>query len=225
MRYQILGQEFQVLNVWLEDGEKFLAEAGAMTYMSGNVKMEARAIGGISGALKRVIGGSSAFLVEFTSEGSGFVAFSRKLGRIFPVQLNTEESIIAQKHAYLASTPEIDISITFVKKFGAGLFGGEGFILQKITSKDSNQIVFIEACGQLIEITLQNNQVIKVDPGNIVAFDVTVDYDIQRAGDIKTMLFGGEGLFLAKLTGPGRVWLQSTNLADLINSFRVHNSK
>jgi len=225
MRYQILGQEFQVLNVWLENGERFLAEAGAMTYMSGNVKMEAKAIGGISGALKRIIGGSSAFLVEFTSEGPGFVAFSRKLGRIVPIQLNAGESIIAQKHAYLASTPGIDIGIAFVKKFGAGLFGGEGFILQKITSKEPSQIVFIEACGQLIEITLQNNQILKVDPGNIVAFDTTVDYDIQRAGNIKTMLFGGEGLFLAKLTGPGRVWLQSTNLADLISMFTISTSK
>ena len=219
MKYEIVGGDFQVLNIWLDDKEGVVSEAGAMTYMSGNIHMEAKAIGGLTSAIKRMIGGSTAFLLEYTSKGSGFVAFSRKLGRIIPIDLKKDKYIIAQKGAYLASTPGVEITITLVRSIGAGLFGGEGFILQKIEAKEDNQIVFVEACGQLLEIYLNPDQEILVDPGNIVAFESTVGYDIRRAGNIKTMLFGGEGLFLAKLVGPGKVWLQSTNLNALLREF------
>ncbi len=223
MQYQIFGQDFQILNVWLEAEEKLISEAGAMVYMSGNVEMEAKAVGGLGGMLKRALMRESLFLTEYTAKGGrGFVALGRSLGKIVPLQLTEGQTIIAQKDAFLASTSNVDVDIHLVKRLGAGLFGGEGFILQKIVAKSPNQTVFLEASGQVIELNLQEGQVIKVDTGNLVAFDPTVNYDIERAGNIKTMLFGGEGLFIVKLTGPGRVWIQSINMRELIHSLGIY---
>jgi uncharacterized protein (AIM24 family) len=124
-------------------------------------------------------------LVEYTAlHGQGFVAFGIKLGKIIPIDLNPGQPIIAQKDAFLASTPEVNIDMQFVKRFGVGLFGGEGFILQKLSTSAPSQMVFLEASGEVIEIALQPGQVLKVDTGNLVAFDQTVDYNIERVGNI-----------------------------------------
>jgi len=223
MEYKILGQDFQILNVDIVPGEKFYAEAGQMIYASGNVELKARAVGGgVSGMLKRTLTGESLFLTEFqTNEGSGIVSFGKQLGKIIPIKLNEGETITARTDSYIASTTEIDINVALVKRIGAGLFGGKGFILQTFKANAPDQTVFLEASGQIITFNLEAGQLIKVDTGNTVAFESTVDYDIQRVGNITTMVFGGEGMFLSVLKGPGRVWVQSANLAEIIAKFSL----
>ena len=220
MEYKILGDDFQVLNINIVPGEKFFAEAGAMIYASGNVELMARAKGGVGGAFKRMVTGESLFLTEFQSnEGEGVVSFGKQLGKIIALKLNEGEIITARTDSYIASTEGIDISVALVKRVGAGLLGGKGFILQTFKATAPEQTVFLEASGQVITLELLEGQMIKVDTGNTVAFESTVDYDIQRVGNVKTMFLGGEGLFLSILRGPGRVWIQSANLAEIIAKF------
>ncbi len=222
MEYKIIGDDFQILDCKLFPGEKIFAEAGEMIYASENVKLEARAKGGIGGMLKRAVTGESLFLTEFqTEEGEGVVAFGKQLGKVIPIKLDEGRIITARTDSYMASTKDVDVSVALVKKIGAGLFGGKGFILQKFTAKAPEQIVFLEASGQVITFDLEEGQTMKVDSGNIVAFESTVDYDIQRVGGIKAMAFGGEGMFLSMLRGPGRIWIQSANLADIIAKYSV----
>ena len=220
MEYKILGDAFQILNVSLGPGEKILAEAGEMIYASGNIELTARATGGIGGMFKRAMTGESLFLTEFqTSEGEGIVSFGKQLGKVIPLKLDVGKTIIAKTDTYMASTDGVEIGVATVRRISAGLFGGKGFILQTFKAEAPNQIVFLEASGQVITLDLEAGQSIKVDAGNTVAFESTVDYDIQRVGGIKTMVFSGEGLFLASLKGPGRVWIQSVCLAELIAKF------
>ena len=222
MEYKILGDDFQILNVNLVPGEKILAEAGQMIYASGNVELTPRATGGVGGMLKRALTGESLFLTEFqANKGEGIVAFGKQLGKIIPLKLDEGKTITAKIDTYLASTEKIDIGVTAVKRIGAGFFGGKGFILQTFKATTADQIVFLEASGQVITLDLEEGQMIKVDTGNTVAFESTVDYDIQRAGGIKTMVLGGEGLFLTTLKGPGRVWIQSVCLTELIAKFSI----
>jgi len=222
MEYKIIGDDFQVLNVNLVPGEKIFAEAGEMIYASGNIALEARAKGGVGGLLKRTLTGESLFLTEFQAEGGeGIIAFGKQLGKIIPINLVEGKTITARTDSYMVSTKEVDIDVALVKRIGAGMFGGKGFILQTFTAKTSDQIVFLEASGQVMTFDLVAGQVIKVDTGNIVAFESTVDYDVQRVGNIKTLVLGGEGLFLSILKGPGRVWVQSANLAEIIAKFSM----
>lgn len=220
MEYKIIGDDFQILNINIVPGEKVYAEAGSMIYSSGNVEIESKAKGGVSGVFKRLATGESMFLTEFkTDENEGVISFGKQLGKIIPIKLEQGETLTAKRDTYIASTEGIDIGITAVKNIGAGLFGGKGFILQKFTATAPNQTVFLEASGQVITFDLEDGQVIKVDSGNTVAFEPTVDYDIQKAGNIKTMFVGGEGMFLTTLRGPGRVWIQSVCLAEIVAKF------
>lgn len=227
--YRIFGDDMQFVEVELDPNETVVAEAGAMMYMEDGIDFEARMGDGSNPAEgmldkifsmgKRAITGESLFMTHFTNHGSGkqHVAFAAPYpGKIIGIDLDEAGGqLICQKDAFLAAALGTRISITFNQRLGRGLFGGEGFILQKLQG-DGN--VFIHAGGTIVERRL-HGQTLRVDTGCIVAFESTIDYDIQRAGNLKSMVFGGEGLFLATLRGHGRIWLQSlpfSRLADRI---------
>lgn len=220
LKYHLIGDDMQAVVIDMAQGQVIRAEAGALMYMTEGIEMDAKMDGGILGGLKRkVLAGESFFITHFhCGAPAGQAAFSAPYpGKILARHLENE-TILCQKDAYLCSAGEIDINVAFTKRLGAGFFGGEGFILQKLQGSGE---VFIHAGGTLTEIELAAGQRLKVDTGCLVAFDQTVDYDIRMVGGIKTSLFGGEGLFFAHLTGPGRVYLQTlpfARLADRINA-------
>lgn len=207
MKYKIIGDNLQIVNIELKQGESVYSEAGRLVYKSENVKMEAEVKGGLKAAIKRVMTKESFFVTRFTCEsGTGLVGFAGDLpGKIKVISLSANESFITERGAFLCAELGVKIDFRFAK-IGAAFFGGEGFILQKLTGPG---LVFINAVGDLIEYTLGEGESIQVATSHIVGFDPTVDYDVQRPGDIKTALFGGQGILLARLMGPGRVVLQS----------------
>jgi uncharacterized protein (TIGR00266 family) len=228
--YQILGDDLQLVEVELDPGEKVIAEAGAMTYMEDEISFQTRMgdgtplnsgfIGTLMGVSKRLMTGESVFLTHFENQGfqKSKVAFAAPYpGKIIPIDLNeTGGTILCQKDAFLCAAFGTQAGIAFQKRLGAGFFGGEGFILQKLTGDGK---VFIHVGGTVIKKTLQPGQTLRVDTGCIAAMTDTIDYSIARAGNLKSMVFGGEGLFLATLKGPGTVYLQSlpfSRLADRI---------
>lgn len=214
MKHEIIGDNQQMAKIVLQPGEGIFAEAGSMVNMSGNMKMEAQLKGGILAGLKRAVTGDSLFLTRFTpAEGSGFVSFAGTMtGKIFPVSISAGKDFIAQKSSFLCCEEPVTLDIAFTKKLRAGLFGGEGFILQRMTG---NGTAFLHCCGDIIEMNLSEGEVVKVQTGLVVGFDDTVSYDIALAGGITTTLFGGEGLFVTTLTGPGKVILQSMDIAKI----------
>ncbi|MEO8372949.1 MAG: TIGR00266 family protein, partial [Candidatus Solibacter sp.] len=198
--YTIQGDNLQVARVRLAPGQELYAEAGKMVYKTANVHWDTRMSGNslgekLMGALRRTVTGESLFLTYFRADGAGEVGFAGNYpGRIQVFDLPAGRSLLAQRDAFLFAQPSVQFSVALVKRLGAGFFGGEGFILEKFTGPGA---VFIHAGGDFIEFDLTAGQVIQVDTGCIVAFEETVDYDIQLAGGIKTALFGGEGFFLA----------------------------
>jgi uncharacterized protein (TIGR00266 family) len=227
--YQVYGDDLQFVEVELDPGETVIAEAGAMMYMEDGLTFETKMGDGskpsagfldkLVDAGKRVITRESLFMTHFTHSGQGksHVAFGAPYpGKIIAIDLDEANGeLICQKDSFLCAALGTEVSIAFSKRLGAGLFGGEGFILQQLRG---DGMVFIHAGGTIIEKRLENSR-LRVDTGCIVAFESTIDYDIERAGNLKSMIFGGEGLFLATLTGSGRVWLQSlpfSRLADRI---------
>ena len=218
LEYQIQGDNLQIARIYLKPGQEIYAEAGKMVYKTPNVAWETRMSGEtigekLLGALRRTITGESLFLTYFRSDGPGEVGFAGSYpGRIQLFDLVEGQSIMAQRDAFLFAQTSVQFSVTFVKKLGAGFFGGEGFILEKLTGPGA---VFIHAGGDFVEFQLNAGEVLHVDAGNIVAFDESVDYDIEFVGGIKSALFGGEGLFLAKMTGPGRLIVQSMTINKL----------
>ena len=190
-----------------------------MVYQSGNINMEAKMRGGFLKGLGRKFAGETMFLTEFTSAGgTGMISFGGNApGTIKPIELTSGKDFIVQKDAFLVAEDNVDMSIAFQKKLGAAFFGGEGFILEKLSG---NGTVFIHACGDFVEFDLKPEQILKVDTGCVVGWDDTVTYDIQRVKGIKTMFFGGEGLFLTTLKGPGKLLIQSMTLSNLATSLR-----
>jgi uncharacterized protein (TIGR00266 family) len=230
--YRIIGDDLQAVIITLDPGEACVAEAGAFLYMQDGITMSTQLSmkgdqgGGLVGKLfeagKRAITGDSFFITFFTNQGPkrSDVSFSAPLpGKIIPIDLAAHGGqLLCQKDSFLCGARGINVDIAFTKKFGAGLFGGEGFILQKI-SAPSGGLAFLHAGGTVIEHTLAPGQTLRVDTGCLVAFEPTVDYDIQTVPGIKNKLFGGEGLFFVLLRGPGKVWLQTlpfNRLADRI---------
>ncbi|MFW6230941.1 MAG: TIGR00266 family protein [Nanoarchaeota archaeon] len=210
MKHEIIGDDMQAVRFLLEDTNIVTAEAGMMTYMTKGIQMETTTNGGIWKGVKRMLTGESFFVTKFS--GPGEVCFSGTYpGKILPIKMNNE-TIMAQRDAYLCSSGDIDISIGFTKRLGAGFFGGEGFILQKLSGKGE---AFLHAGGFIVEKELKKGEIIRIDTGCLVAFESTIDYDIQFTGGVKTALFGGEGLFLATLEGPGKVWIQTLPLSRL----------
>lgn len=219
MKYKISGDNLQLVTLQIDPGEKIYAEAGSMVYQSGNINMEAKMRGGFLKGLGRKFSGETMFLTEFTSAGgTGMISFGGNApGTIKPIELTPGKDFIVQKDAFLVAEDNVDMSIAFQKKLGAAFFGGEGFILEKLSG---NGTVFIHACGDFVEFDLKPEQILKVDTGCVVGWDDTVTYDIQRVKGIKTMFFGGEGLFLTTLKGPGKLLIQSMTLSNLATSLR-----
>ena len=224
--YEIFGHEMQYVEVELDPGEAAIGEAGVMMYMQDGIQMDTvfgdgsaqqgGFLGKLMGAGKRLLTGESLFTTVYHNEGSGKrrVAFAAPYpGKIVPVDLSSVGgTLICQKDSFLAAAKGVSLGIAFQKKIGVGLFGGEGFIMQKL---DGDGMAFIHAGGTLLEKTLAPGETLRVDTGCVVAFQPSVDFDIQYAGKIKTALFGGEGLFFATLSGPGKVWLQSLPLSRM----------
>jgi uncharacterized protein (TIGR00266 family) len=214
MKYTIIGDNLQIVTINLSNGETVLAEAGSMVNMSGNMVITTEATGGILKGLKRMVSGESFFMTRFSPQGGdGFVSFAGNVpGKIFVKEFIGSGEFIAQKDCYLCATSGVDLDIAFTKKIRAGLFGGEGFVLQKISGTG---MAFFHCCGDIQEIQLQPGEVMKVQTGLVVGFESTVQYSIALAGGVKTVFFGGEGLFLTTLTGPGKVIVQSMDVAKL----------
>jgi uncharacterized protein (TIGR00266 family) len=226
IEYKIHGDDMQFVEIELDPQEAVVAEAGGMMFMDDGIAMEtvfgdgAQRSGGIMGSLlgagKRLLTGESLFMTVFQNQAAGKkrLAFGAPYpGKIIPVNLrHLGGEFIAQKDSFLCAAKGVSIGIAFQKRLGAGLFGGEGFIMQRLTG---DGWVFVHAGGTLYERTLGPGELLRVDTGCIVGFQPSIDYDIQYVGGIKTALFGGEGLFFATLRGPGRVWLQSLPLSRL----------
>ena len=219
--HEILGDDMQAVVMSMGPGDVVRAEAGALMYMTDAVEMDAKMEGGLLGGLKRkLLAGESLFITYFKGTGGGArVAFAGPYpGKIIHIPLSGQP-ILCQRDAFLCATGEIDFTIAFTKRLGAGFFGGEGFILQKMTGRGE---LFIHSGGTVVPFELKPGERLRVDTGCLVAFDETVQYDITRVGGIKTSLFGGEGLFFASLTGPGRVWLQTLPFSRLAE--RIHSA-
>lgn len=224
--YKILGDDIQLVEVELDPGETVIAEAGAMTYMEDGIAFETKfgdgstpnqgLLGKVLSAGSRLITGESIFMTHFTNQGLGKkkVSFAAPYpGKIIPIDLKESGGqIIVQKDGFLCAALGTNISIHLNRKLGAGLVGGEGFILQKLTGDGK---AFIHAGGTVIEKTL-NNETLRIDTGCIVAYETQIDFNIEASGSLKSMVFGGEGLFLATLHGTGKVWLQSMPIRKLI---------
>lgn len=218
--YKIYGDDMQLVEVELDPGEGVRAEAGAMTYMEHGIEMQTSTGGGLFKGLKRMVTGESFFITTFLNNGreKRRLAFAAPYpGKIIILDLAAlGGQFLCQKDAFLCAAQGTEIEIAFTKRLGAGLFGGEGFILQRL---EGDGLAFVHAGGTIIEKDLAAGESLRVDTGCLVAFAPTVDYDIQFVGGFKNALFGGEGLFLARLTGPGQVYLQSlpfSRLADRI---------
>ena len=218
--YELVGDDMQAVIITLDPGETIRAEVGAMMYMDEGIDMQTSTGGGLVKGLKRIISGENFFITSFTNEGRGRsrVAFSAPYpAKIIPLDLS-RSPYLCQRSSYLCSAAGIEISIAFTKRLGAGFFGGEGFILQRL---EGHGLGFVHAGGTIVEKDLAREQTLRVDTGCLVAFQPTVDYSIQFVGGIKTALFGGEGLFFARLQGPGKVYLQTlpfSRMADQIIS-------
>jgi uncharacterized protein (TIGR00266 family) len=216
MDYQLEGDVMQALHLNLRQGEEVFAEAGSMLYMGPGIELQAKMQGGIvKGLMRKFLAGESMFMSVFRcNTPTAKMALANPIaGKIIKIELNGN-TILAERNAFLCGMGNIDLSIAFTKKFGAGLFGGEGFILQKFTG---NGLVFINAGGNIIEMDLKPGEQIRVDTGCIVSMAETVKYDIQFVGGFKNALFGGEGLFFATLTGPGHIILQTMPFSRLAN--------
>jgi uncharacterized protein (TIGR00266 family) len=212
--YQIFGDDLQLVEVELDHGEGVRAEAGTMTYMEDGIEMQTGMGGDVFSGFKRMFTGESFFITTFVNndQRKRHVAFAAPYpGKIVAFDLDQfHGQVLCQKDSFLCAARGTEIEIAFTKRLGAGFFGGEGFILQRLTG---DGLVFVHAGGTIIEKDLAAGETLRVDTGCLVAFATTVDYDIQFVGGFKNALFGGEGLFLAKMTGPGKVYLQSLPFA------------
>jgi uncharacterized protein (TIGR00266 family) len=211
--FHVVGDVMQAVVIPLAEGQEVQAEPGALLYMAGDVAMDSSMRGGLWGGLKRMVAGESLFISRFRCHGQGQVAFAAPHpGKLRQIELLSGEVWLCQRDSFLCATEGIEVGIAFTKRFGAGLFGGEGFILERIWGEGT---VFIHGGGNFLEFDLLPGQVMRVDTGCIVAFHEGVRYDIQFVGGFKNALFGGEGLFLATLTGPGKVILQTLPFSRL----------
>lgn len=221
MRYEIQGDTLPVVICYLDNGESMITEGGAMAWMSPNMRMDTTTGGGLGKALGRMLGGESLFQNRYTATGGqGMIAFASSFpGSIRAFQLTPGKEYIFQKKTFLAGEAGVNISVHFQKKVGAGLFGGEGFILQKISG---NGTVFAEFDGHVVEYDLKAGQKIVVDSGYLAAMEATCDMDIQTVQGAKNVFFGGEGLFNTVITGPGRVWLQTMPISGVAAAIRPY---
>lgn len=212
MRYEIIGEPMPVVVCNLSGGESMITERGSMCWMSPNMEMQTAA-GGLGKAFGRMFSGESMFQNIYTARGDGMIAFASSFpGSIRAVEITPDRPVIAQKSAFLASESGVELSVFFQKKFGAGLFGGEGFIMQKLSGRGT---VFLEVDGYAVEYDLKPGQSIIVDTGNLCMVDATCSIDVQTVKGVKNVLFGGEGLFNTVVTGPGKVVLQTMPVSGM----------
>ena len=214
MRYQIIGEPLPVVICDLENGESMLTERGSMSWMSSNMKMETTSNGGVGKALGRMFSGEAIFQNRYTAQGGpGQIAFASSFpGSIRAIQITPDKPFIVQKGGFLAAEPSVELSIHFRKKLGAGLFGGEGFIMQKLSGSG---VAFIEIDGYACEYELAAGQQMIVDTGYLAGMDATCNMDIVTVPGVKNVLFGGEGLFNTVVTGPGKIILQTMPVSSL----------
>lgn len=212
MVYEIKGGAFPVVECKLQDGEAMITESGSMVWMSPNMQMETRG-GGIGKMFSRAFTGENFFQNIYTARGNGMIAFGSSFpGKIVPLQITPGREMIVQKNAFLASETGVELSMHFKKKLGAGFFGGEGFIMQKLSGSG---MAFVEIDGELVEYDLAPGQQIIVDTGNVAGFEASIQMDIRQVPGLKNKFFGGEGLFNTVLTGPGKIWLQTMPISGV----------
>ena len=221
MRYEIKGETLPVVICQLEGGEKMITEGGGMSWMSPNMLMETTTNGGIGKAFGRMFSGEKMFQNVYTAQGgSGMIAFASSFpGSIKAYEIAPGQEMIFQKSAFLAGEAGVELSVFFNKKFSSGLFGGEGFIMQKISGYGT---VFAEFDGHVVEYELQPGQQIVVDTGHLAAMSATCHIEIRSVPGVKNMLFGGEGLFNTVISGPGRVWLQTMPISNVAGILRPY---
>lgn len=214
MKYQIVGDTMPAVEVTFEQaGESMYTQSGGMAWMSNGITMNSNMKGGFGKSLGRMFAGESLFMATYSADAPGTtIAFASTVaGEVLPVQIEDTAGLICQKGAFLCAQEGVQLNTTFTKRFSAGLFGGEGFILQEMTGRG---MAFLEIDGNKVEKVLQPGEVLKVDTGNVVAFEKTVSYEIETVKGLGNVLFGGEGLFLTKLVGPGKVVLQTQNFNE-----------
>ena len=218
MQYEIKGGAFPVVVCRLEDGEQMITERGSMVWQTPNIRMETTG-GGIGKMFSKALSGESIFQNIYTAQGAGTIAFGSSFpGKIVPLEIGPGREMILQKRAFLASESGVELSIHFSRKLGAGFFGGEGFIMQKVSGRGT---AFVEIDGEMVEHTLAAGEQLVVDTGNVAGFTVGVSMEIRQVAGLKNKFLGGEGFFHTLLTGPGTVWLQTmpiSNVADAIQS-------
>lgn len=219
MRYEIKGGAFPVVVCELADGEQMITEKGSMVWMSPNMQMDTRG-GGLGKIFSKAFSGESMFQNIYTARGAGMITFGSSFpGQIKAVTIAPGQDMILQKTAFLAAEPGVELSIHFNKKLGTGLFGGEGFIMQRLSGSG---VAFAEIDGELVEYELREGQQIVADTGNVAGFTAGVKMEIQQVPGMKNKLLGGEGLFNTLLTGPGRVWLQTMPISSVAASIRPY---
>ena len=221
MKYEIKGEPLPVVICHLEAGEKMITEGGAMSWMSPNMNMETTTNGGLGKALSRSFSGESMFQNIYTAEGGpGMIAYASSFpGSIRAFEIAPGKEMIFQKTAFLASEFGVNLEVAFKKKLGAGFFGGEGFIMQKVSG---NGIMFAEFDGYVVEYELEAGQQLLVDTGHVAAMSASCTLDIQSVSGAKNKLFGGEGFFNTVITGPGHLWLQTMPLANMASEIRKY---
>jgi uncharacterized protein (TIGR00266 family) len=225
MEHRIIGTTLPVLELQLANGESIVAVSGELSWMSQSIELQTTAGlgagGGLGGLFKRVAGGGSIFMTRYTAVGApGLLAFATKVpGHILPVDVSPAATYFIHRHGFLCGTEGVEIGVGFQQSLGAGIFGGDGFLLQKLTGSGH---AWIELDGEVIPYTLAAGETLRVHPGHVGMFDASVQFGITRIRGIRNMLFGGDGIFLAALTGPGRIWLQSLPLSNLAHALRPY---
>ena len=219
MKYEIKGGAFPIVVCHLSDGEQMITEKGSMVWMTPNMQMQTKG-GGVGKMFSKALSGESMFQNIYTANGDGMITFGSSFpGKVVPIEIAPGREFIVQKSAFLASEAGVELSIHFNKKIGAGFFGGEGFIMQKLSGSGT---AFIEIDGELVEYELQAGQKLVVDTGNVAGFESTVAIDIQKVPGVKNMLFGGEGFFNTVLTGPGKIWLQTMPIVNVAGAIQPY---
>jgi len=225
MNHRVIGTTLPVLELQLQPGESVVAVSGELSWMSSSVSMHTSTQhgggGGFFGALKRVAGGGSLFMTEYTAQGQpGILAFATRVpGHILPVDVRPGQGYLIHRHGFLCSTLGVDLSVGFQQSLGAGIFGGDGFLLQKLGGTCQ---AWIELDGEVVTYDLAPGETMRVHPGLVGMFADSVNFQITRVQGIRNLLFGGDGIFLAALTGPGRIWLQSLPLSSLAHALRPY---
>ena len=225
MQSRIIGSTMPVLEFLLNPGESVISEAGELSWMTQSIQMNTHTQmgggGGFLGAIKRVAGGGTLFMTEYTAAGMpGEIAFAAKVpGHIVPVQVGGGFEYFSHRHGFLCATPQVQLGVGFQQSLGAGIFGGDGFLLQRIGGQGT---AWLELSGELIIKDLAPGETLRVHPGHVGAFTTSINFQITRVPGIKNLIFGGDGIFLAALTGPGRVWLQSLPISRLAHALQEY---